>query len=152
MHIVGVRLRQGTPAVAGDGLRDLVGPQLPCTRVTQIPEKPSLEGLETKWRQRWEADGTYRFDRSKTRAEVYSIDTPPPTVSGTLHPGHVFSYTHTDLVARYQRMRGKEVFYPIGWDDNGLNVARRVQLMTGTIVDTTLPYDPDFTPPEQVDK
>ena len=119
--------------------------------MTTIPDKPSLEGLEAKWRARWEADGTYRFDRSKTRAEVFSIDTPPPTVSGSLHPGHVFSYTHTDLVARYQRMRGKEVFYPMGWDDNGLNVERRVQLVTGTIVDPTLPYDPDFRPPEKVD-
>jgi valyl-tRNA synthetase len=120
--------------------------------VTQIPEKPSLEGLEARWRQRWEAEGTYRFDRSKSRAEIYSIDTPPPTVSGSLHPGHVFSYTHTDLVARYHRMRGKEVFYPMGWDDNGLNVERRVQLMTGTIVDPTLPYDPDFQRPATVDK
>jgi valyl-tRNA synthetase len=119
--------------------------------VTQIPEKPSLEGLEAKWRATWEADGTYRFDRTKARDQVFSIDTPPPTVSGSLHPGHVFSYTHTDLVARYQRMRGKEVFYPMGWDDNGLNVERRVQLLTGTIVDPTLPYDPDFRRPEQVD-
>jgi len=119
--------------------------------VTTIPEKPSLEGLEAKWRQQWDTDGTYRFDRTKTRAEVFSIDTPPPTVSGSLHPGHVFSYTHTDLIARYQRMRGKEVFYPMGWDDNGLNVERRVQLLTGTIVDPTLPYDPDFRRPEKVD-
>jgi len=119
--------------------------------VTTIPEKPSLEGLEAKWSQRWEAEGTYRFDRTKPRAEVFSIDTPPPTVSGSLHPGHVFSYTHTDLVARYQRMRGKEVFYPMGWDDNGLNVERRVQLLTGTIVDPTLPYDPAFRRPEKVD-
>src|SRR5215207_9444920 len=117
----------------------------------QIPEKPSLEGLEARWDARWEADGTYRFDRSKTRAEVFSIDTPPPTVSGSLHPGHLFSYTHTDLIARYQRMRGREVFYPMGWDDNGLNVERRVQLLTGTIVDPTLPYDPDFRRPEKVD-
>ena len=119
--------------------------------MTTIPEKPSLEGLEAKWRQQWDTDGTYRFDRTKTRAEVFSIDTPPPTVSGSLHPGHVFSYTHTDLIARYQRMRGKEVFYPMGWDDNGLNVERRVQLLTGTIVDPTLPYDPDFRRPEKVD-
>jgi valyl-tRNA synthetase len=116
-----------------------------------IPDKPSLEGLEAKWRARWSADGTYRFDRTKSRDEIFSIDTPPPTVSGRLHPGHVFSYSQTDLVARYQRMRGKEVFYPMGWDDNGLNVERRVQLVTGTIVDPTLPYDPDFRPPEQPD-
>ena len=125
--------------------------KLPCGSVTQLPEKPTIDGLEAKWRARWEADGTYRFDRTKTRAEVFSIDTPPPTVSGSLHPGHVFSYTHTDLIARYQRMRGKEVFYPMGWDDNGLNVERRVQLMTGTIVDPTLPYDPEFEHPTKVD-
>ena len=125
--------------------------KVPCAPVTQLPEKPTIEGLEAKWRARWETDGTYRFDRTKTRDEVFSIDTPPPTVSGTLHPGHVFSYTHTDLIARYQRMRGKEVFYPMGWDDNGLNVERRVQLLTGTIVDPTLPYDPDFARPDKVD-
>lgn len=94
----------------------------------------------------------FRFDRSKTREEVFSIDTPPPTVSGRLHPGHMFSFTHTDLIARYQRMRGKEVFYPMGWDDNGLNVERRVQLITGTIVDPSLPYDPDFVPPAEAPK
>nr|MBA2280063.1 valine--tRNA ligase [Acidimicrobiia bacterium] len=116
-----------------------------------IPDKPSLEGLEAKWSARWEAAGTYRFDRTKGRDEIFSIDTPPPTVSGRLHPGHVFSYTHTDLVARYQRMRGREVFYPMGWDDNGLNVERRIQLMTGTIVDPTLTYDPAFRRPEKVD-
>jgi valyl-tRNA synthetase len=119
--------------------------------VTTLPEKPTIDGLEAKWRARWEADGTYRFDRTKARSEVFSIDTPPPTVSGSLHPGHVFSYTHTDLIARYQRMRGKEVFYPMGWDDNGLNVERRVQLLTGTIVDPTLHYDPGFRRPEHVD-
>jgi valyl-tRNA synthetase len=119
--------------------------------VTKLPEKPTIDGLEAKWRARWEEDGTYRFDRTKARAEVFSIDTPPPTVSGSLHPGHVFSYTHTDLIARYQRMRGKEVFYPMGWDDNGLNVERRVQLVTGTIVDPTLPYDPHFERPVEVD-
>ncbi|MFN2485023.1 MAG: valine--tRNA ligase [Acidimicrobiia bacterium] len=118
----------------------------------QMPDKPGLEGLEDKWRARWDKQGTYLFDRSRTRAEVFSIDTPPPTVSGRLHIGHVFSYTHTDLIARYQRMTGKEVFYPIGWDDNGLNVERRVQLMTGTMVDPTLPYDPDFKPPAELPK
>ncbi len=125
---------------------------LPFVVVSTIPEKPSLEGLEARWRARWEADGTYRFDRTKERSEVFSIDTPPPTVSGALHIGSVGSYTHTDTVARYQRMRGKEVFYPMGWDDNGLNVERRVQLLTGTRCDPSLPYDPDFQPPEKVSK
>ncbi|HEU4512012.1 MAG TPA: class I tRNA ligase family protein, partial [Nocardioidaceae bacterium] len=75
-------------------------------RSVVVPDRPALEGLEDRWVQRWEADGTYRFDRSRTREEIYSIDTPPPTVSGSLHVGHVFSYTHTDLIARFQRMRG----------------------------------------------
>jgi valyl-tRNA synthetase len=81
----------------------------------RLPEKPALEGLEAKWLPRWEESGVYRFDRTRPRAEVFSIDTPPPTVSGSLHVGHVFSFTHTDLIARFQRMRGKAVFYPMGW-------------------------------------
>ncbi len=113
-----------------------------------MPEKPALEGLEQKWSALWQERGTYAFDRSKTRDQVYSIDTPPPTVSGSLHVGHVFSYTHADLVARFQRMRGKEVFYPMGWDDNGLPTERRVQNYFGVRCDPSLPYDEDFTPPE----
>lgn len=116
-----------------------------------VPEKPALEGLEARWSHTWEEQGTYRFDRSKSRAEIYSIDTPPPTVSGSLHVGHVFSYTHTDLIARYQRMRGKEVFYPMGWDDNGLPTERRVQNYFGVRCDPSLPYDADFTPPANPD-
>ena len=117
----------------------------------QVPDKPGLEGLEQKWAARWQAEDTYRFDRTRPRAEVYSIDTPPPTVSGNLHVGHVFSYTHTDLVARYQRMTGKTVFYPMGWDDNGLPTERRVQNYYGVRCDPSLPYDPDFTPPAKPD-
>ena len=117
-----------------------------------VPEKPVLEGLEAKWTTRWEADGTYRFDRSRPRAEVYAIDTPPPTVSGSLHVGHVFSYTHTDIIARFQRMRGKEVFYPMGWDDNGLPTERRVQNYFGVRCDPSLPYDPSFVPPDKPEK
>ncbi|MDR1806389.1 MAG: valine--tRNA ligase [Propionibacteriaceae bacterium] len=116
-----------------------------------VPDKPALEGLEAKWAARWRDDGTYDFERPATRAEVFSIDTPPPTVSGSLHVGHVFSYTHTDLVARYQRMRGKQVFYPMGWDDNGLPTERRVQNYFGVRCDPTLPYDPAFEPPAKPD-
>ncbi len=123
----------------------------PADRGVVVPDKPALEGLEAKWSALWKERRTYAFDRSKTRAEIYSIDTPPPTVSGSLHVGHVFSYTHTDLVARYQRMRGKEVFYPMGWDDNGLPTERRVQNYFGVRCDPSLPYDPDFTPPEKPD-
>jgi valyl-tRNA synthetase len=110
----------------------------------QVPDKPSLEGLEAKWGEWWEAAGTYRFDRTKARDQVYAIDTPPPTVSGSLHVGHVMSYTHTDLVARYQRMRGLEVFYPMGWDDNGLPTERRVQNYFGVRCDPSLPHAPHF--------
>jgi valyl-tRNA synthetase len=120
-------------------------------RAVVVPDKPALEGLEDKWSQRWEKDGTYRFDRTRSRAEVYSIDTPPPTVSGTLHFGSVCSYTQCDLVARYQRMRGKEVFYPMGWDDNGLPTERRVQNFYGVRCDPSVPYDAEFTPPEKPD-
>jgi valyl-tRNA synthetase len=116
-----------------------------------VPDKPALEGLEDKWVARWQTDDTYAFVRPETRAEVYSIDTPPPTVSGSLHVGHVFSYTHTDLVARFQRMRGKHVFYPIGWDDNGLPTERRVQNFYGVRCDPSVPYDPNFAPPAKPD-
>ena len=112
-----------------------------------MPARVSTDGLETTWGENWQAEGTYAFDRSAERAEVFSIDTPPPTVSGSLHVGHVFSYTHTDAVARFQRMRGKAVFYPMGWDDNGLPTERRVQNYFGVRCDPTLPYDPDFEPP-----
>ncbi|MEO0027460.1 MAG: hypothetical protein RL716_791, partial [Actinomycetota bacterium] len=89
------------------------------------PDKVGVEGLEDKWALKWEQDGVYRFRREASRGEIYSIDTPPPTVSGSLHVGHVFSYTHTDVVARYKRMMGFEVYYPMGWDDNGLPTERR---------------------------
>ncbi|WP_378145753.1 valine--tRNA ligase [Cnuibacter sp. UC19_7] len=113
-----------------------------------VPEKPALEGLESKWDEAWSSQGTYLFDREgATRDCVYSIDTPPPTASGSLHIGHVFSFTHTDIVARFQRMRGKRVFYPMGWDDNGLPTERRVQNYYGVRCDPSLPYEPDFVPP-----
>ncbi len=120
-------------------------------RAVVVPDKPALEGLEARWGERWKADDTYRFDRTQPRESVYSIDTPPPTVSGSLHVGHVFSYTHTDLVARFQRMRGKSVFYPMGWDDNGLPTERRVQNYFGVRCDPSLPYDENFAPPEKPD-
>jgi valyl-tRNA synthetase len=112
-----------------------------------VPERPSLDGLDVTWSAVWERDGTYRFHAPGDRTAVFSIDTPPPTVSGSLHVGHVFSYTHTDVIARFQRMLGKHVFYPMGWDDNGLPTERRVQNYFGVRCDPSLPYDPDFTPP-----
>ncbi|WP_250027698.1 valine--tRNA ligase [Paractinoplanes maris] len=117
-----------------------------------LPERPSLDGLEDKWARTWQEEGTYAFDRSKERSDVYAIDTPPPTVSGELHMGHVFSYTHTDTVARFQRMRGKTVFYPMGWDDNGLPTERRVQNVYGVRCDPALPFDPQWEPPATAPK
>ncbi|ACQ80838.1 tRNA synthetase valyl/leucyl anticodon-binding [Beutenbergia cavernae DSM 12333] len=119
--------------------------------VAQVPEKATLEGLEERWAARWDAEQLHAFDRTAEREDVYSIDTPPPTVSGSLHVGHVFSYTHTDVVARFQRMRGREVFYPMGWDDNGLPTERRVQNYYGVRCDPSLPYEPGFTPPHDGD-
>jgi valyl-tRNA synthetase len=119
--------------------------------VTGVPDRPSLDGLEARWAARWEADGTFRFDPSKSREAIYSIDTPPPTVSGSLHMGSVFGYVQTDSLARYHRMRGDEVFYPMGWDDNGLPTERRVENHFGVRCDPALPYDPAFTPPAKPD-
>jgi valyl-tRNA synthetase len=120
-------------------------------RAVVVPDKPALEGLEARWGERWRAEDTYAFDRSQPRENVYAIDTPPPTVSGSLHVGHVFSYTHPDLVARFQRMRGKAVFYPMGWDDNGLPTERRTQNYFGVRCDPSLPYQPGYAPPEKPD-
>ncbi|MHB8429218.1 MAG: valine--tRNA ligase [Acidimicrobiales bacterium] len=128
---------------------DVAGRNQGEKRVARIPERPSLEGLEATWSALWEERGTYAFDRTVGRESVFSIDTPPPTVSGSLHLGHVFSYTHTDAIARYQRMRGRAVFYPMGWDDNGLPTERRVQNYFGVRCDPGLPYDPGFVPPDR---
>ena len=121
------------------------------SRAASIPDRPSLDGLEEKWGAVWQEQGTYTFDREAAlagpREQVFSIDTPPPTASGSLHMGHVFSYTHTDCMARYKRMAGFNVFYPIGWDDNGLPTEKRVQNYYGVRGDATLHHDPDFVPP-----
>ncbi|HET7414151.1 MAG TPA: valine--tRNA ligase [Arthrobacter sp.] len=119
----------------------------PTSNGVVVPDRPALEGLEDKLSQRWRTDKTYKFNPDTSREEVYSIDTPPPTASGSLHVGHMFSYTQTDVLARFQRMSGRNVFYPMGWDDNGLPTERRVQNYFGVRCDPTLPYDPDYTPP-----
>lgn len=119
--------------------------------MANIPDKPSLDGVEARFIEDWDRNGTYRFDRSSVRADVFAVDTPPPTVSGSLHVGHVFSYTQTDVLARYQRMRGKQVFYPIGWDDNGLATERRVQNYFGVRCEPHLPYAEGFEPPFEGD-
>ncbi len=118
-------------------------------RYPRVPEKPALDGVEGKWGNSWVQHKTFAFDKTAAKENVYSIDTPPPTVSGSLHVGHVFSYTHTDLIARYQRMTGKKVFYPIGWDDNGLPTERRVQNYFGVRCEPTLPFDANFVAPNE---
>ncbi|MGA7270486.1 MAG: valine--tRNA ligase [Acidimicrobiia bacterium] len=114
-----------------------------------VPDKPSLDGLEEKWSAIWDETDVYRFPDAAPSEQVFAIDTPPPTVSGALHIGHVFGYTQTDTLARYQRMSGKAVFYPMGWDDNGLPTERRVQAFYGVSCDPDLPYDPEFRAPEE---
>ncbi|CAN5797272.1 valine--tRNA ligase [soil metagenome] len=129
---------------AGTRVGTLVGPM---TR--NVPEKPTIDGLESTWDPRWESDDTYRFPNDVSRADVFAIDTPPPTVSGSLHMGTVFGYAQADVIARFQRMRGKAVFYPMGWDDNGLPTERRVQSFYGVSCDPSLSFDPDFQPPAE---
>jgi len=93
----------------------------------ELPKKYKALETEKKWQGYWEENKTYKWDSSQPRENTYVIDTPPPTVSGLLHMGHIFSYTQADFVARYQRMKGKTVFYPMGFDDNGLPTERLVE-------------------------
>ena len=110
----------------------------------RLPKHFDAAEAERRWNEVWQTQGVYHWDASKDRAQTFVVDTPPPTVSGAIHVGHICSYTHTDLIARYQRMRGKAVFYPMGWDDNGLPTERRVQNYFGVRCDPSLPYDPAF--------
>ena len=119
------------------------------TATVSVPDKPALEGLEEKYAAQWRENGTYAFREDTDRESVYSIDTPPPTASGSLHVGHMFSYTQTDVIARFQRMSGKNVFYPLGWDDNGLPTERRVQNYYGVRCEPGRPYVEGYRPPEK---
>ena len=85
-----------------------------------------VKGIEEKWKKYWEREKIYSFD-SKGKKKIYSIDTPPPNVSGAMHMGHAFSYSQQDFIARYKRMRGFNVFYPFGTDDNGLPTEKLIQ-------------------------
>ncbi|QEK39375.1 valine--tRNA ligase [Candidatus Sneabacter namystus] len=87
--------------------------------------------IQKKWDESWHKEGVYKWSEEESRGDSFVIDTPPPTISGALHMGHVFSYCHSDMIARYQRMRGKNVFYPIGFDDNGLPTERLVEKLHG---------------------
>lgn len=117
-------------------------PALDRTSRDAIPSQFDSAAVESKWSARWEESGIYHYDPSRGRDETFVVDTPPPTVSGSLHVGHVFSYTHADILVRYQRMRGKNIFYPMGWDDNGLPTERRVQNYFHVRVDLGKAYEP----------
>ena len=106
----------------------------------ELPKKYKANEAEIKWGEFWESQGVYKYNPEVSREKTFVIDTPPPTVSGSLHVGHVFSYTQTDVLARYQRMKGKNIFYPMGWDDNGLPTERRVQGLYGVRCNPVLPY------------
>jgi valyl-tRNA synthetase len=104
------------------------------------------QAIEERWRAAWRESGIYAWDPARSREDTFVVDTPPPTVSGSLHVGHLFSYSHQDFVVRFQRMRGKNVFFPIGWDDNGLPTERRVQNLYNVKCEPHVHYDPDFKP------
>jgi valyl-tRNA synthetase len=115
---------------------------LPILDPSTLPTHFSEE-KEREWDKIWEESGIYRFD-AESKDPIFSIDTPPPTASGKLHIGHIFSYSHTDMIARFQRMKGKNVFYPMGWDDNGLPTERRVQNYYHIWCSESAPYEPNL--------
>lgn len=94
-----------------------------------MEKKYDFRQSELQMQQLWEQESTYTTQQDSR--PVFSIDTPPPTVSGSLHIGHIFSYTQTDIIARYKRMSGFSVFYPFGFDDNGLPTERYVEKKRG---------------------
>ncbi|MBN8614842.1 MAG: valine--tRNA ligase [Deltaproteobacteria bacterium] len=112
-----------------------------------LPPHFDAAAAESRWDQAWSEAGVYHWDEARSRDETFVVDTPPPTVSGSLHMGHVFSYTHTDVITRQRRMRGQNVFYPMGWDDNGLPTERRVQNVFHVRCDAALPYEPGLSIP-----
>ena len=109
-----------------------------------LPKHFDSVEAETRWDQSWEEGGVHRYDPSRPREETFVVDTPPPTVSGSLHVGHLFSYTHTDVIVRQRRMRGQNIFYPMGWDDNGLPTERRVQNFFHVRCDPHIAYAPEL--------
>ncbi|PSH01841.1 MAG: valine--tRNA ligase, partial [Nanohaloarchaea archaeon SW_10_44_10] len=91
------------------------------------------EKVEDKWQRKWVENETYSYegDRNTDKNKVFSIDTPPPTVSGSLHFGHTYGNTLADFQARFQRMRGKKVYFPFGYDNNGIASERLTERELG---------------------
>ena len=94
-----------------------------------LDKKYNTQEKEQKWMEYWENNKIYEF--KPDHREIYSIDTPPPTVNGKIHIGHIFSYSQAEMIARYKRIRGYNVFYPFGFDDNGLPSERLVEKEQG---------------------
>lgn len=93
----------------------------------EFPKNYNFIESEKKWQKIWQEKQIYAYDENIAKDETFVVDTPPPTVSGQLHIGHVYSYTQTDFIVRFQRMMGKNIFYPMGFDDNGLPTERLVE-------------------------
>ena len=106
-----------------------------------LPKHFEAAEVEARWDRAWQQSGVYHYDPERPREETFVVDTPPPTASGSLHIGHVFSYTQADVVVRYKRMTGMNIFYPMGWDDNGLPTERRVQNYFHIRCDPNTPYE-----------
>jgi valyl-tRNA synthetase len=107
-----------------------------------LPKHFDAAEAERRWDEAWQKSGIYHWDPAPPRPDNFVVDTPPLTVSGSLHIGHAFSFSQTDMMARFQRMRGRNVFYPMGWDDNGVPTERRVQNLFHVRCDPTLPREP----------
>ena len=120
-----------------------------------LDKKYDFKEKEIKWMDYWQENKIYEF--KPDQREVYSIDTPPPTVNGKIHIGHIFSYSQAEMIARYKRLRGMNVFYPFGFDDNGLPSERLVEKEQGKkaheigreefsklCYDTTTKYEEEF--------
>src|SRR6185369_7271775 len=133
--------RDGSPFQMRDTAGFAISSPMPrAIDPTTLPKHFDAAAAEARWDAEWERSGIQRWDPA--RDDAFVVDTPPPTVSGSLHVGHVFSYTHADVIVRYQRMRGRNVFYPMGWDDNGLPTERRVQNYFHVRCDARGPYEP----------
>ncbi|MCL2748919.1 MAG: valine--tRNA ligase [Alphaproteobacteria bacterium] len=111
-----------------------------------LDQKFDHRAIENRCVEFWGKSNVYKYDPLRSRDETFAIDTPPPTISGHLHIGHIMSYSQADILARFQRMSGKNMFFPIGWDDNGLPTERRVQNYFNIKCDPSIAYDPNFKP------
>ena len=122
-----------------------------------LDKKYDIKEKEFKWKKYWEENNIYKFNKNSNK-EIFSIDTPPPTVNGKIHIGHIFSYTQAEMIARYKRLRGYNIFYPFGFDDNGLPTERLIEKELGKkaheidknefnklCLDTINKYEYDFT-------